>query len=87
MNVLKSLREKFGGKPTILQGEDLQDSSTPANFDILMGKARELYYESDSFSISILQERFDISYHTAAMVMDQLGEDRLFDEEDREDNG
>ena len=84
MNLLKSIKERFGGKSTILQEEELQDYSTPEKFDILLEKSKELYYESASFTIPMLQDRFNISYHTAAMVMDQLEEARLFDREDED---
>ncbi len=84
MNILKTLREKFGGKPTILQEEELQGFNSPENFDILMNKARQLCYESDSISIFMLQERFDISFVTGAKVMDQLEEEGLFGGEDGE---
>lgn len=85
MSLLKSLREKLRGKPTILQAEDLQGNNSPENYDALLEKARSLYLESASFSISILQERFDITYITAANVMEQLDEEGLFGEEDDEE--
>ncbi len=85
MSLLKSLREKSGGKPTILQEEDLQGYNAPENSNNLLEKARSLYLESDSFSISILQDRFDISFQTAAKVMDTLEEEGIFGDEDDED--
>ncbi len=85
MNILKPLRDKFRGTSTILREEDLQGLNAPELFSILMERARELYLESSSFSISILQERFDITYVTAANVMEQLDEEGLFGEEDEEE--
>ena len=85
MNILKPLRDKFRGTSTILLEEDLQGFSAPEYFSILMERAREFYLESSSFSISILQERFDITYVTAANVMEQLDEEGLFGEEDEEE--
>ena len=84
MNLLKSVREKFGGKPVSLQEEDLSGFNAPDLFSILMERARELYLESSYFSISLLQERFDITYFTAANVMEQLDEEGLFGEEEEE---
>ena len=74
MNILKPLRDKFRGTSTILQ-EDLSGFNAPEYFSVLMERARELYLESSFFSISILQERFDITYITAANVMEQLDEE------------
>jgi len=85
MNILKPLRDKFRGMSTILREEDLQGFNAPEYFSILMERAREFYLESSSFSISILQERFDITYVTAANVMEQLDEEGLFGEEDEEE--
>lgn len=52
--------------------------------DPFMGKARELYEESSSFSISLLQRRLHIGYQRAARIMEQLEEEGLFDEDEEE---
>lgn len=84
MNILESVRERFRGQPGILSEEDLQGFNAPEYFSILMERARDLYFESSYFSISLLQERFDITYRTAALVMEQLEEEGLFEEEEDE---
>lgn len=85
ISILKSLRQKLGGKSTILYEDDLQGYNAPENSNNLLEKARSLYLESDSFSISILQERFNISFQAAAKVMDTLEEEGIFGDEDDED--
>ncbi len=85
MNLLKSVREKFGGKSVNFQEEHPQGYNAPENFNILVEKVREFYLESGSVSISMLQEQFDISYYTGAMVMKHLDEEGLFGEENDED--
>jgi len=54
--------------------------------DPFMQKARELYYESSSFSISLLQRKLHIGYQRAANIMEQLQEEGLFEEDDDEDD-
>jgi S-DNA-T family DNA segregation ATPase FtsK/SpoIIIE len=53
--------------------------------DPFMQKARELYHESSSFSISLLQRKLHIGYQRAARIMEQLEEEGLFEEDDDED--
>ncbi|NQT71269.1 MAG: DNA translocase FtsK 4TM domain-containing protein [Chloroflexi bacterium] len=53
--------------------------------DPFMQKARELYHESSSFSISLLQRKLHIGYQRAARIMEQLEEEGLFEEEGDED--
>ena len=84
MNLLQSVKGRFRGKACTDREEGLEGFNAPEYFGILMERARSLYAESPCFSISLLQERFDITYRTAARVMDQLDEDGLF-EDDEED--
>lgn len=46
-----------------------------------MEKARILCLEPNRLIIILLQEQFDISYHTATLVIDQLEENRPFENE------
>ena len=85
MNLLKSVKERFGGKTGIFTEEDLEGFNAPEYFNILLERARDLYFESSYFSISLLQERFEISFQTAARVMDQLEEEGLFEDEEGEE--
>lgn len=85
MNLLQSVKGKFGGKTYIVREEDLEGFNAPEYFSILTERARDLYFVSSSFSISLLQERFDITYRTAAIVMEQLEEEGLFYDEDDEE--
>ena len=85
MDSSKSSKKQFGGKPANLQEEDPSGYNAPENFDILLEKSKELYYESASFTISMLQERFDISFQTAAKVMDTLEDEGVFADEDDAD--
>jgi len=85
MNLLKSVRGKFGGKADSFPEEDLSGFNAPEYFSILTERARSLYFESSSFSISLLQQQFDITFQTAAKVMDQLEKEGLFEDEDDEE--
>ena len=82
MKLLVSIKKKLGSNINILPDEELEGFNAPEYFSILTERARSLYFESSSFSISLLQERFDITFQTAARVMDQLEKEGLFEDDD-----
>lgn len=43
-------------------------------------EAREMYKNTDSVDVSLMQEQLGIDCIAAAMIMDQLNEEGLFDE-------
>ena len=85
MNLLQSVKSRFKGVPDAQREEELEGFNAPEYFGILTERARNLYAESPYFSISLLQERFDITYRTAARVMDQLEKEGLFEDEEDEE--